>query len=128
MQVYRGEGFLLHLDAAEVDLSIENISDEEDIIRNFKGMKVGRPFISSYRHQLKVPLLVQQPDETDKEGYIELIMTNDEYENVKRIISEELPVYLMFRMAMFNDFSSTGYGILYFSFDEEQYETILSSF
>ncbi len=128
MQIYRGENFLVYFQKEENNFKIEDIHDENDIIKNFKAMNVGRPFISSYKKKLVIPLDVLQPDESKKSGYIELIMTNDTYENMKAITENKKEAYLVFRMGMFDDFSTSGFGILYFSYDQEQYENIINTF
>ncbi len=128
MQIYGGESFLVYFSPEECQFKIEDIEDENDIIKNFKSMNVGRPFLSSYQKKIIVPLEIFQPDNEQKPGYLELITTHDQYINMKDIIENKKASYLVFRMGKFNDFSSTGHGILYFSYDKEQYDALMRSF
>jgi len=128
VQVYRGESFLVYIETADVELEMTEIENEQDIIKSFNSMNVGRPYITSYKNKLIISLKVPQPDDTEKDGLLEMITTNDEYENLKDIIYNKRGLYLLFRMGMFDDFSTSGYGILYFSYDQSQYDAILSTF
>ena len=128
MQMYGGESFLVYFSPEECQFKIEDIQDENDIIKNFKSMNVGRPFLSSYQKKIIVPLEIYQPDNEQKPGYLELITTHDQYINMKDIIENKKASYLVFRMGKFNDFSSSGHGILYFSYDKEQYDALMRAF
>ena len=128
LQLYNGESFFVFINPNKVNLLLSKITEDEDIIKNFKSMNVGRPYLSSYNNKLILPLKVLQPDNTKKDGYVELIVTNDEYENLKSILSKNNPFYILFRMGKFDDFKTNGHGIIYFSYSEKQLKNLMSSF
>ena len=128
MQQYYGESFLVKINTRDINLRIEEIKDGNEIIRCFNSMKVGRPYYTSYKNKIILPLKIFQPDKKLKDGLLELIATNDEFENLSKILNQKDNVYLLFRMGDFNDFKVSGFGILYFCYSQKQYDTILSGF
>ncbi len=124
VQTYFGAWFFVEFHSVAESMDIVPITDEEDVTRNFKAMKLGRQNVSSFENTLRVRFKVSQ-DDGYRDGTLELIIPSDEVANLRRILEKNETLYLVFRMARFSDFDASGYGIVYYSYTGQQLKELM---
>ena len=124
MQFYNGTSFMVKVDASEAAVAIRRIQSTDEVSRALRTMQTGRPFITSYEHVVELPLSIQQFEDDNVPAELELIATRYDVANLERILRSGEDFYLVFRVGYFDDFEKFGIGILYFTYDENQFEEL----
>jgi len=123
MQSYMGSWFFIKFDTNTTSMRLVSLSTPEEVVMNFKSMKVSRTDVSSYENKLVIDIKVNQDNQL-KDGTLHLIVPSDELNNIRRILNAKETMYLVFRMGRFSDFTVSGSGIIYYSYDKKQLDPV----
>ncbi|MCP4179953.1 MAG: hypothetical protein GY756_19505 [bacterium] len=124
---FRGKSYEVEIDTTETKVELEEITNEKIFDDCFRNIRMNRPYKDTYENILSIPLKIKHFDKM-KSGILELIVPVNEVNNIQRIINENKKLHIVLRLGIFSDFSVTGSGILYFSYDIEQKNLLLRNY
>lgn len=120
-RVFMGSPVFAKLNPAEVELKISKVeNDSEQLRQTLRDVKQAPHYKSSFKFILSIPVEGMTIAGFQK-GFIYAFIHEAEVDEIKYAIDQKEPVYVIMPMALFNDFNSTGTGVIIASMGEKEY-------